>query len=849
MGDFKLVKLIDPIQMYIDGTFNPMGAYDNGTDYAVGDMVSYNGSSYIMYNNGPAGTLPTDTSYWGLVAAKGNAGANGSDGDAATIAVGTVDTVSPGDPATVTNSGTSSAAVFDFEIPQGDPGANGADGVVQTLVAGTGIDVDDTDPANPIISNTLTSAVWGDITGTLSDQTDLQTELDTKFELPSLSAGSVLFSNGTTIAQDNANLFYDDSNNRLGFLTTAPTHTETHASTSTGLAFHNQTDQVTNYERALMSWGSNVFALDLSKGGSGSDRTLRLSAGSSTSNWALNLVPGSNSTLRGNDGLVLRTFQYVLTLGSSSSSNPGLSFSGNNSSGSSLALVSISNTNTSSGGDSVGLSVGQTYNQTSTAGSATLRVNRVDTALGSGSHYIMQLRNNSNDRVVVDTNGLTGWLTSAPTHTLTLGSTATGIALYNTSDQTTNYERVREYWNSNVFTLLSEAGGSGTVRDIRLTSNTSTATVSNSATGFFTLDRNTSSSGTHTRLTGTQTQSSSSLVMLSVAPTINQSGTAGYTALLINPTESATGSGTKRLIDAQVGSSSKFVVGNDGKTIVNGSSMPAQSSATFGVNNNRTFAAAGTHYASDMRSLPTFNTTGAGSWMGADLTSIVTADANMTEIQGVAFQAGPSGSSSTTVTTVIGMVGFATSAGTPAVTTAISGKFQVGGLAGAVTDSKGVQVVSGQFVGSSTNVVGVEIGALPGSTSKIGVDVAAQSGATTNIGIRNAAPYVATPSSAQNITAVGNTILANAQVVQLTANASYTLTSAPTIANGSDGQIVTIVNVDSTDVITIQDQGTLGSSNLRLSATTIALGPNDSITLMYSSTVGDWIQIGQVNVL
>jgi hypothetical protein len=36
-----------------------------------------------------------------------------------------------------------------------------------------------------------------------------------KYNLPSLTSGSVLFSNGTTIAQDNANFFWDDTNNRL----------------------------------------------------------------------------------------------------------------------------------------------------------------------------------------------------------------------------------------------------------------------------------------------------------------------------------------------------------------------------------------------------------------------------------------------------------------------------------------------------------------------------------------------------------------------------------------------------------------------------------------------------------
>ena len=76
----NIVKLIDPIQMSINGTFNPMGAYNAGTNYAVGDQVDYNGSSYIMYNDAAAGTVPTNTSYWGLVASKGDTGATGSAG-------------------------------------------------------------------------------------------------------------------------------------------------------------------------------------------------------------------------------------------------------------------------------------------------------------------------------------------------------------------------------------------------------------------------------------------------------------------------------------------------------------------------------------------------------------------------------------------------------------------------------------------------------------------------------------------------------------------------------------------------------------------------------------------------
>ena len=48
------------------------------------------------------------------------------------------------------------------------------------------------------------------------------TTFNSKFNLPSLTSGSVLFSNGTTIAQDNANFFWDDTNNRLGIGTAIP---------------------------------------------------------------------------------------------------------------------------------------------------------------------------------------------------------------------------------------------------------------------------------------------------------------------------------------------------------------------------------------------------------------------------------------------------------------------------------------------------------------------------------------------------------------------------------------------------------------------------------------------------
>lgn len=64
----------------------------------------------------------------GLEGPAGATGAAGAPGAAATIAVGTVSTVSPSTPASVTNTGTANAAVFDFSIPQGATGATGPAG-------------------------------------------------------------------------------------------------------------------------------------------------------------------------------------------------------------------------------------------------------------------------------------------------------------------------------------------------------------------------------------------------------------------------------------------------------------------------------------------------------------------------------------------------------------------------------------------------------------------------------------------------------------------------------------------------------------------------------------------------
>ena len=56
-------------------------------------------------------------------------------------------------------------------------------------------------------------------------RTNTYTAISGKFTLPSLTSGSVLFSDGTTIAQKNSNFFWNNTTNRLGLGTATPANT------------------------------------------------------------------------------------------------------------------------------------------------------------------------------------------------------------------------------------------------------------------------------------------------------------------------------------------------------------------------------------------------------------------------------------------------------------------------------------------------------------------------------------------------------------------------------------------------------------------------------------------------
>ena len=92
----------------------------------VATVTQNTGSATITITD--ATTTSSATVYDGQDGAPGQTGPAGQDGQAATITVGSTTTGNAGTNASVTNSGTSSAAVLDFVIPRGADGQNGTNG-------------------------------------------------------------------------------------------------------------------------------------------------------------------------------------------------------------------------------------------------------------------------------------------------------------------------------------------------------------------------------------------------------------------------------------------------------------------------------------------------------------------------------------------------------------------------------------------------------------------------------------------------------------------------------------------------------------------------------------------------
>jgi hypothetical protein len=101
------------------------GTWVTTTAYLANDVVVFGGGTYLATTSSLGSEPDVSLAQWAVLAQNGVVGATGPAGAAATVSVGTVTTGLAGSQASVTNSGTASAAVLNFTIPQGAAGTSG----------------------------------------------------------------------------------------------------------------------------------------------------------------------------------------------------------------------------------------------------------------------------------------------------------------------------------------------------------------------------------------------------------------------------------------------------------------------------------------------------------------------------------------------------------------------------------------------------------------------------------------------------------------------------------------------------------------------------------------------------
>jgi hypothetical protein len=124
-------------------------------------------------------------------------------------------------------------------------------------------------------------------------------------------------------------------------------------------------------------------------------------------------------------------------------------------------------------------------------------------------------------------------------------------------------------WSSNVFNIGTGALGTGTPRLLQLNGAGSVLTIGVSPAFIFSRNSTTAASLMQVTSTGL-TASSGTQAAIVIDPTIGQSGTAGYSGLRVNITETAMGSGAKYLIEGNIGGTQRFAVTNTGKVTATG---------------------------------------------------------------------------------------------------------------------------------------------------------------------------------------------------------------------------------------------------------------------------------------
>lgn len=299
-------------------------------------------------------------------------------------------------------------------------------------------------------------------------------------------------------------------------------------------------DEVTNFAKlqAIYDSSSDALYLQSVKGGSASQLSLFVRSGGAH----LLLDPW---LVQGNDVIGLKA-------GEISSAN--------------VSLLGLSGAYFISSGQQYGARIRTTAIQSGTAASTDLSIERTRTSVGSGLQLLIDGKVGGVSLFsVTDTGNVTA------SGSLTLRSTTTGLNIFNTVDQVTNYEKGMLSFIAGTLTLSTNRGGSGNQQPLAVTSGQAQFTLD----GFLNLGPvsyarvsygSTDASGaTGLRVDGSLAATSGLQYGTSILTTVNQTSTAGAIDLLVNRTQSAVGSGIQLLLALRVAGADKFTVQNDGR--------------------------------------------------------------------------------------------------------------------------------------------------------------------------------------------------------------------------------------------------------------------------------------------
>ena len=547
---------------------------------------------------------------------KGDKGDTGPQGPAATITVGTTTTGNPGSSATVSNSGTSSAAVINFTIPRGDVGATGSQGEVgppgttswngltdKPAVIGAGATQADARAAigagtsNLALGTTSSTAKRGDYAPSSGEVTSALGFTPENAANKNANNGYAGLDSSGLVPASLLPGFVDDvvEGANLAAFPASGTSGKLYVALDTGKVYR---------------WSGSTY-IEVSPSPSSTDAmpegsvnqyfTAARAQNALTSQLAGKTdvghthsqsdVTGLSTSLSGKSDVGHGHVESDIT-GLTAALGGKQSTSEKNQPSGYAGLDSSSRLTQNTTGSAASLTTPRTIDGQSFDGTANITVIApatvaasdkttpvdadvvplVDSAASNALKKLSWANIKTTFAAYYDAlaSTLSNKTIASPALTGTTSVAQSGeIRLLNNSDAT-NFERLRAFWSSNVATIATESGGTGTVRPLRITTGTNRITDFSNTAPFVNFGHNTAQAVNHVQVGTIHFGSSGIAVPFAITPNISQSSTAGYTALLINPTETATGSGTKRLIDAQVGGTSRFTVDNAGNVGASG---------------------------------------------------------------------------------------------------------------------------------------------------------------------------------------------------------------------------------------------------------------------------------------